>query len=306
MGRTLATSAPTSLGPLLTAEQAIKSLIRIVRKSRWRHDLGSLKPEGDECIVLGNGPSLSKDIDRAPEYFRGKTCFAVNNFTVTPYFTEIKPRYFILLDPDLWRTEASVALKRQRDEIFGGIRKSCDWPLVIFIPNDASRYVEPGFMKDKPNVRLAYFNGTPLWGPDWFRFPLFRAGLGMPQAYNVLVASLYLALAVGYRRVVLFGADHSWHENLWVSPENVLCARQHHFYDQDGTDIPATPIYTDSAETRPFRIHEIFQRWAEVFHGYSEIRDFADSLGAEVINAGSKSYLDSFRRARPQGGGGSA
>lgn len=97
-----------------------------------------------------------------------------------------------------------------------------------------------------------------------------------------------------YEKIFLIGADHSWHKQISVSSDKLVCIREEYFYDKASPQ--ESVYYNDGQETQPFRIHELFQMWADVFSKYHDLNRYASHLGARIYNASSKLYIDAFER----------
>ena len=76
-----------------------KTIININRND-YKSKL-KLNPE-KRLLILGNGPSLKKDIERINLIHGTSDIFAVNNFANTEYFEKYKPKYYFLFDRMFW------------------------------------------------------------------------------------------------------------------------------------------------------------------------------------------------------------
>lgn len=122
---------------------------------------------------------------------------------------------------------------------------------------------------------------------------LFDRNLGMPPAQNVLVSTLFLTLRMGYKNIVILGADHSWHETLALDNANRVCLRDFHFYDKD---VGMQPFTMDGSEEKIFTMDALFYALGRMFEGYWKIAEYADRQAAQIINASSVTYIDAFKR----------
>ena len=280
---------------ILTAK-SVDVLLRVLISYRYQ----SFKPYlagCDECLILGNGPSLNEAIKELPALRKGRDVFCVNYFAMTDYYVDIKPSHYVLLDSAFWLEDVTDETSRKRDELFAQIEKVTDWPLVLFVPHaaKASRtwMQRNGF--NNSNVTICYFNHTPIDSTEiytYFRYFLYKYNFGMTPANNVLVAAIFLAINLGYKQIFLFGADHSWHEEISVGFDNILRIKQEHFYDQREAHVP---VYK-AGHGEPSRIYEFFECLFYAFKGYILLEEYAIQRGAKIYNASSKSYIDAFER----------
>lgn len=264
------------------------SLIKVLFLAKRRPDLPAAS--GGECIVLGNGPSLKTSLQKSEAYFQQKTLLCVNTFSLSDEYVKLKPRYYVMMDPGLWRAENELVANTME-----AIRTKTTWELHVLVPHDARVSPRIRTLTENTNIRVHYINYVVYKGFTKPGHWLYRRNLAMPQSQNVLVASLFLAINLGYKRIELFGADHNWHEQVVVNKDNVVCLKQVHFYENE-TQVRHLPFYKAMHLNETFRMDEAFHAWAKVFHGYFRIRAYADSRGSRVINRSVISFVDAFER----------
>ena len=61
--------------------------------------IGSIRKTGEKLVVIGNGPSLNDSIKEQKNDIIGNDCIVVNQFCKSDYYTEIKPKYYLIADP---------------------------------------------------------------------------------------------------------------------------------------------------------------------------------------------------------------
>lgn len=276
------------------AFQSAKSVLRILKRSSFRDRLRYRKGNGAECVVLGNGPSLNLDYEANPDFFSKRPCFCVNSFALTGKFEATRPSHYVLLDPAYYERQTSRNLMELRESVFTAIRGKLAWPMTLILPQNAKAALKDHPIAALPNLTLLYFNTTPVYGYPAFMHSAFRANLGMPWAGTVVVAAVFAALNLGFKRVYMFGADHTWHENLHLTAENILCLKDKHFYDT--TESAPSPFFEDAAEQYVFTMSSLFQRLSDIFRGYMDLEKYAHHLGAQAYNLGSGSFVDGFAR----------
>ena len=142
-------------------------------------------------------------------------------------------------------------------------------------------------------VAVAYYNMTPIEGFKWFRHAVYRAGLGMPRPRNVLIPSLMLAIASGFKSIYVAGADHSWMQTLSVDDENRVISIQPHFYKEAETERKRI-----DTEYMRYPLHQIVYSFYVAFKAYHTIREYADSAQARIWNITPKSFIDAFPRKK--------
>jgi hypothetical protein len=291
-------------------------VLRELRQTRIA-GLGAAAPS---CVVLGNGPSLADDLERQFDAIAARPKVCVNNFAKSEYYERLKPEHYVLADTayfsadtqriladiDAGRTNSYSAdavdyyryLTAVKDSVYRNMVDKTSWDMTLFVPLHSRLQGDLGWISQRnPRIRLAFFNMTPLSsGPAWLRHRLYRMNLAVPRAETVLVAAIFLALQMGYRNLYVLGADHSWHENFTVGRDNVLRVRDPHFYDAPG-ETPTVPLVKDHITGETWKMHEQWHSLGRAFESHVALAEYARALGARILNASAKSYLDAYERA---------
>jgi hypothetical protein len=270
---------------------SIISVLKVLLKSKFGVRLP--KAEANSCIVLGNGPSLKTSLEKHPDFFTKHSLVCVNSFSITEEYTTLKPTYYVILDPGFWFGESDLVLKT-----INGIKTKTTWTVHLLVPQLAkeSKLIKE-LGKQNTNVKITYFNYTVYKGAKGLGNWLFKRNLAMPQSQNVLVASLFLSVNIGFKEIYLFGADHTWHENLLVNDDNVLCFKDSHFYDKDG-NISYKPFYKGIHLKETFTMSEILITFAKIFAGYEAMNEYAKCRNSKILNASEVTFIDAFERTK--------
>lgn len=272
------------------------SLLRILAGTRIQSSSVGLS-RNNECLIFGNGPSLKDVIDEVPRIRQGRDLFCVNYLALSELYSRLKPSHYVLVDPFLWIDDIPAPDHETREKLFARFAESTNWPMVLLVPREIKRgcnWARRAFFANN-NILPYYFNRVPIDGYQWFRHFCYRHNIGMPPPHNVLIAAIFQAINIGYKKIYLFGSDHSWHEQIIVGPDNILYTKQEHFYD---SKIVLVPI--DKTEKGQFfKIHEAFHGWSSVFWCYHLLEHYSTSVGVKIYNSSSKSYIDAFERKPP-------
>jgi len=247
----------------------------------------------EECYVLGNGPSLETAIKSDVKFFSKKHLMVVNNFALTDYYAELKPRFYIFADPSYWITDANTDVIELRDKIFDIILKKTSWKIHVLIPYDGfKKRILQDRLKENAFIKIVYYNSCSVEGFSFLKKNLYKQNLAMPGAQNVLIAAIFLSMNIGFKRIGILGADHSWIENMIVNFENQVCLTDRHFYDMHNSNVK--PWLKISGE--PYKMHEILHDLSNAFKRYHELKLYGDSIGVEIINFTKRSHIDAFKR----------
>lgn len=238
-------------------------------------------------IILGNGPSLRKTIANDLDVLVGSDLMAVNFAANSPEFFRLRPKYYMLADRHFFNSLASDPNVRKLWENFSRV----SWPMTLLLPAQMRHFVKPLLM-NAPEIKLWFFNLTPVEGFGWLKHLLFKSGMGMPRPRNVLIPAIMEGIRLGYKKIYLCGADHNWTKTLDVDSENFVVSIQPHFYEDNEEE------YKRVRETyKGLRLHDVLGSMTIAFRSYWEIASYAGKRGVEIINATPGSMIDAFPRA---------
>ncbi|MDQ3049126.1 MAG: hypothetical protein M3R27_16385, partial [Bacteroidota bacterium] len=268
------------------------SVLKVMLRSKTGIRLPSATT--DTCIVLGNGPSLKTSLQKHPDLFKNHPLVCVNSFSVTDEYILLKPGYYVMLDPGFWFGDNSELVNSTLESIIS----KTTWPLELIVPQLAAKSaLITEISKKNPNIHVTFFNYTVFKGFQNIAYSFYRKNLAAPQSQNVLVAAIFCSINIGFKKILLFGADHTWHEQLHVNDENVLCLKNIHFYENESS-ISHKPFYKGVHSKETFRVDEIFVTWGKTFYGYVALNDYAISENCEILNASEISFIDAFKRVK--------
>lgn len=273
---------------LSKAINTIASFAKILIQSKL--NLKIYHPErNDKCIILGNGPSLSVSLEKYKDKLSEYPLLCVNLFALNKEYETLKPEFYVMHDPALWKSEGDLTRK-----IAVAIKEKTNWSIKIFVPYQSKK---SKFIQDLNSefVEVNYYNYTVFKGFNNISNYIYKNNLAMPQCQNVLVACLYLCINMGFKETYLLGADHTWHENLIVNNDNILCIKDFHFYDAD-QQVNLKPFYKGLYTKETFSVAEIFENWTKVFKGYESILRYGKFRKVEVFNSSHISFIDAFER----------
>ena len=283
----------------------IATLIRVLLLSKFSINLPENDLELNECVILGNGPSLNDTLEKHSDFLEGRTLFGVNFFARTSVFKKLQPRYYVICSPEYFVGEQKNEWVEDRLKTFRVLAENTSWQLHLFVPTLAKKNQDwKRIIANNANIKIHYFNNTPIEGPLTFNHFFFRKNLGMPRPHNVLIPSIFLALNLKFKKIYLVGADHSWVREVSVDDQNQVLIGQKHFYDSEtkqesiGKNKPEPqPMYHGgSGQTR--KLHEVLIKFVRSFQSYWALKNYAASLDASVINTTPGSFIDAFERLK--------
>lgn len=273
-------------GILAKTGSSIASVIKIALMSKGASS-SSKEGKDKELIIMGNGPSLRETIDKNFDRLILNDLMAVNFAAITPEFFRLRPKYYILADGHFFN---SLDKDRNVRNLWEAFRK-VSWEMTLLIPSKYRHLVKP-LMMHTQNIKLRFFNLTPVEGFKWLNHIFFSMGLGMPRPRNVLIPAIMEGIRLGYPKIYICGADHSWTKTLDVDNENFVVSIQPHFYEDNKEE------HDRVRETyKGLKLHDVLGSMTVAFKSYWEIADYARKRNVEIINATPGSMIDAFLKA---------
>jgi len=246
----------------------------------------------EDCIILGNGPSLKNVLANDLEYLKTHTILCVNKFPDTPAYEIVKPSYAIFISQEFWKKGTIKKHQDVRDNIVKALVNKTTWPVTLFMPIQAKKFtIFIDYIASNKNILINFFNSTPVEGSQKISHFYFRNNWGSPRPHNVLIPSILLMINSGMKSIHLLGADHSWLPLISVNDENVAMVNSVHFYDEGDTK----PESMHKA-SRPRHLHEILEKFMLSFRAYFDLENYAKSRGTKIFNCTPNSFIDAFER----------
>lgn len=266
-------------------------------KENFRNYVGRAGTVGERAgtmAILGNGPSLAGELPplMACADDGRRDFMAVNFFAEDERFEELRPAYYVLSDPMFFRDspcrERVAALYRTLD-------RKVAWPMHLYVQFYNPERFDYRAVLPNRRIRIVPFHTQVYRGFRSLEFRLYRRGLGSANFGTVVQVGEYVALLLGYRRIELYGVDHTLLDGLTVDDANRLCRIDRHYYDGDAPAAPQ-PIFRKVPPV-PYTMAEYLAEVAELFRGHEVLRDYAAWLGARIVNRTRRSLIDAYERA---------
>ncbi len=270
--------------------QSVLTSLKILLQSKFF--LKFDKALKSNIIILGNGPSLKETLKSNLDILQSNQLLAVNSMASTEIFETIKPSHYLIVSDEYWNPGSIKKHQDIRDNIIKDIIKKTTWPLLFYLPISAkknSTFIST--ILSNKNIKINYYNKTPVEGLSTFSRMFMSWGLGMPRPHNVLIPSIYVCVMSQYKNIYLLGADHSWIPQISVDNENNALVNQQHFYDADKDNRD-----TMHKNSKPRRLHQILEKFMLSFKAYFDLKDYAESKGVNIYNCTPGSFIDAFNR----------
>jgi hypothetical protein len=269
--------------------QSLFSVIKVILTSKWFLSYKKHQVNKGDCIILGNGPSLNEDLKENLKFILDRYKVCVNLFAFSNEYELIKPNYYVLAGPEFWLKNTIEFHVQQRAKLAKEIIEKTNWPMKILAPLMARNSEVYNKLITNKNIEFILYNSTPVEGLPFIINRIFKMNLGMPRPHNVLIPSIFLAINLGYGRIIIFGADHSWHEDIKIDANNTITVNHQHFFESDEKRMPMYKL-----DGEKYRMHDIFRKLYFSFKGYFILQNYAKYRKVQILNASSKSYIEAF------------
>ncbi len=243
--------------------------------------------ENNAIRILATGSSLNKEIEalRKKYELNAFPLFVMNFFAFSDLFYELKPTRYCLADPGFYKDTIFV---EKIKTLFELLNTSVNWPMSLYVPNVCKKEVTEKIQN--PNIRIIPISTLHFEGFECWRNLYYKKGFATPSFVNVLMMIEYICLNEGFKAIYLYGADHTFFNGLIVGDDNVLYIDDTHFY---GTEKSIVDVHEDGT---PWRVAEYIYTKYLTFKEHDVMRNYADYLGAEIINCTKCSWIDSYVR----------
>ena len=261
---------------------------------RGKSTISKYRRSSNRLYVMGNGPSLKKDLEKYGEEMMSCDRLVVNFMGTTPEYQRLKPTCYVLADPIFFINpdELPLSSREKVAALQDVLINKTTWPMTLVTLGDRTDTPLIKTLKSNPNISvLSTFIGVPV-PPDIKDFCGWIRNRYSPPAQNIINMALYLGVFWRYPEVYLLGADTSFHAMVHVEQEtNRLYMEDEHYYG-----VEKRYMYQDPEQTKPQTMSGFLPHVLCAFAWYDKLREFADWAGVRIINASSFSWIDAFER----------
>ena len=243
-----------------------------------------------QCLVLGNGLSLSNSYLQNSTFFKKNDVFCVNFFPLTNFFFEIKPKYWVLCDPILWKDKVINSNHERTIELIKTRLKKIifdiDWQIKIIIPKQARNSYLYNLLNKNKNLQLCLVNlASNVYMSEKKLFKFYKANVYAPPTYNVINLAIYSALNIGFKEICVFGLDMNQIQHIRVDKNNIINRSHINIGDHGKVTLRPDMNMTDFYEQH-FKVYETFK----LLDSYSKF------LNSKIINYTQDSMIDIFEK----------
>jgi len=250
----------------------------------------------DAVIVLGNGPSLKNDLENIVKTVDDHDFVCVNNFCSSPYYEVLKPNKYVFLDGYFFSKDAHPDWIKQRELTFTIINEKTNWKMQIFVPMGADVSILKEFIKNE-NVEIIKFKVLTYVNHDMSKLVrYYNTGYFGPYQCNVLLYAIYLAIWAKHKKIEIYGADLSFHNDVQVDQlNNQVQIKFRHFNSEDHVE----QLMKNPQKIEPFSMYELMQTTADTFKSHDILNFYGQSKNIQILNGSSFSLIDAYKRKQP-------
>jgi hypothetical protein len=166
------------------------SVVKIILLSKFTLKLP--KATLKKAAILGNGPSLRTTLANDLDFIKTTDIYAVNLFSSSAEFTQIKPQNYVILDPAFFLFSEANNGRTDIKKALDCLIKNTTWEMNFFLPYKAKKsYLVNKISQGNQKIRFCYYNYTIVEGFSWFRHRIFNLNWGMSQCQNILACALF-------------------------------------------------------------------------------------------------------------------
>ena len=195
-------------------------------------------------IILGNGPSLLKDMLEINNHVKDECdFFAVNFFANTKYFSELKPNYYFFADKLFWSNDLNKNFNQLRNDTFQRL-DIVNWKIRILCPESGFDYIKSRLSK---NSNISFIKipekSINLTTKKMQLFAL-RSRFFTITNVNSVVTLIWYSIICNYSEIYLYGVDFSGFKSITVDQKtNYVRVPVKHFYKNSEAEKDSSNKY---------------------------------------------------------------
>ena len=259
------------------------------RKYNRFNNINYLKSK-NKLIILGNGPSLTKDIEKIKLNLNSCDFYAVNKFCKSNIYGYIKPCGYFFLDPIFFSGN------QETKNLLNLINSSTSWKMQVFIPAHFNHsYIRKILTNENIEVLpMAFKDSRTFLASGIIKNLVLKTGFFMFPGINVLIFSIFTGIWAKYDAIYIYGADASFHLDTTVDQQtNELIVLNRHFNEKD----QHTKCAKDIDEYELCSMSEFLEMNYIHFLSHEKLYSFAKNNKVDIINRSSFSLIDAYPRS---------
>lgn len=243
------------------------------------------RKENIDVNILANGPSLKMELEEALSH-KDRINSVCNYAAFSDFFSQVKPAVYFLADPSFFKIIDSDDKVKELIKILNGI---VDWGMTMVVPINS-------YKKALSHINNKMITVVPVpfvkyEGNEKKRLKLIREGKCAPSFVNVTIFAEYYFLNLGYKKLYLYGVDHTFFDGMYVNGQNQICREDDHFYGKEPEIIKRY-----KSDGTQWKLSDWIRDKYLTFLEHERMQEYAKSIDAEIINCTEKSLIDAYPR----------
>ena len=265
------------------------------KKQPQIHPLPKLEHDRQRMVVIGNGPSLIKTVELYEQQLHEADCVMVNFSARTPLFEQIKPKYYLMVDPGFINNHS---IEESVRALVSDLTNKTSWPMTIIMPDSLQSWNSCAELQTNKNISILFYNNK---GGNVSKNKLYEVldeYLVGPPAQTVLNAAIWLSVYWEYKETYIVGADTSFIQDIYVGQENnVLYTVDRHYYNNQ--EVCPEQIEPEK-NGHPFGMdmEHLLDAVHTMYVDYKTLKAYAEWKGVKIYNASEYSMIDCFERKK--------
>ena len=254
----------------------------------------------NSLYILGNGPSLSKSLYNYSVILKKSDVIVVNYFNSTDWYEIIKPKYYMFVDPVLFKSKDEIdeSYHEETDRFIKNLIEKTTWKINFIIPSYAKNsWCVKEIENNNKFINFYYVNMQDFnsFSSEKEKYQFWDKNIIAPPAQTVLHTCLYFGIFKRYQKIYIMGADTNTTEQYHMNQTtNEIYKDDDHFYGKR-----KTKPYADDKNSYCMKFHEVLEIFSMVLRYYWDLKYYADYANVCVYNASEYSLIDAFDRKKP-------
>ncbi len=260
---------------------------------------------GGNILVVATGPSSNRfwgnESCRTGWEEKSYDICLVNDsfFKYKDIVFRLKPKFYCIMDSYYFDRECTTPDQIERFESSRANREilnTVDWELNLIVPCTVSLE-----WLDNPKIKIIRLNSVAYNRDDLkSRFSYYKKNWMNPGRNNVVQGALYFAITFGYKQIALLGGEFNFWKDVYLSKDRHVIQEVEHCYEANKVER-IYDLDEDYGGRREGTMAVYLACLSESFSIYSYIREYADMMGARIVNYSEGTMIEAFEIAEDLG-----
>tara|TARA_X000000950_G_scaffold272586_1_gene355305 strand:+ start:3065 stop:3937 length:873 start_codon:yes stop_codon:yes gene_type:complete len=251
---------------------------------------GSIEKNHNTLCVIGNGPSLKKDLLLIKKNIDDYDVVSVNQFSTYKEYSIIKPKHYVLVDSIYWDGSLNEDIVANTSNAITSIITKTNWPLNLYVPLSKKLYFQKIFTKN-PFINLCTIKtGGKLLKNTNVMKVILKYRLSFLPTINVVHLAIQIGFFLRYKKIIAFGLDSDSFKSLYVDQfSNLVYSNPDHY--NSSKSLKKMPI-----QKKHKSLSQRLDQASLSFKIYEVLNIQAKFENLKLLNCSSFSMIDSLDR----------